>query len=127
MSSNQAYETRIENLVVSVHPTNQELGRAAAQNAGDVIQDAVRARGTANIIIATGNSQLTFLIALREWPGIDWSRVNVFHLDEYVGIDPQHLASFPRFLHRHFLDYVRPKAFYPLSGHAQNVAQICKD
>ena len=52
-----------------------------------IIQAALDARGEANIIVATGNSQLTFLQALRV-KALDWSKVNVFHMDEYLGLEP---------------------------------------
>jgi glucosamine-6-phosphate deaminase len=82
------------------------MGRAAAQDAREIINQAMAKNGQANVILATGNSQLTFLEALRDLPGIDWSRVNVFHMDEYLDLAPTHPASFPLFLQRHFLDFV---------------------
>ncbi len=103
------------------------MGQAAADEAVGIIRRAVIERGEANIIIATGNSQLTFLATLREKPEIPWAAVNVFHMDEYVGIDPAHPASFPLFLRRHLLDYVTPKAFYPVPGQASDVAAACRE
>ena len=93
-------EFRIEELAVSIHPSNAALGAAAAAEAAAIIRSAVAARGVANVVLATGNSQKTFLAALRERPDVAWDKVNVFHLDEYVGIDPKHPASFPNFLRR---------------------------
>lgn len=127
MSIKPIYETRVEDLRVSIYATNEEMGAAAAHAAAQVIRAAVRDRGVANIIIATGNSQLTFLAALREITGLDWSRVNIFHMDEYVGIDPNHPASFPQFLRHHFLNYTQPKAFYPVSGQASDLNQTCTE
>ncbi len=127
MSATPFYETQIEELCVSVYSTNQEMGSAAAQVAAATIRNAVREKGLAHIIIATGNSQLTFLTALREMPEIDWSRVNIFHMDEYVGIDPNHPASFPQFLHHHFLSYIKPKAFYPVPGQARDLDKACRE
>ena len=127
MSAKPFYETRVEGLPVSVYATNQEMGGAAAQEASAVIQSAVREKGTANIIIATGNSQLAFLAALRACDEIDWSLVNIFHMDEYVGIDPNHPASFPKFLRQHLLNYIQPKAFYPVSGQAQDLGHACQE
>jgi glucosamine-6-phosphate deaminase len=121
------HETKIEDLPVSIYRTNEELGAAAAQEASDVIRHAVEQNGHANIILATGNSQLTFLTALRQDKGIPWPKVNIFHMDEYVGLDSTHPASFPLFLKRHLLDYIKPKAFFPVPGHAENAEQACKD
>ena len=114
-------ETRIDELLITIYQTNEELGRAAAAEALDVIQRAIRERGIANVILATGNSQLSFLEALREDKSVAWQNVNVFHMDEYIGIDPNHLASFPLFLRKHFLAYVNVKAFFPVSGQSKNV------
>jgi len=127
MTIQPAFETKIEELLVSVYETNEEMGRAAAEEAAEVIRQAVAEKGTANVIFATGNSQLTFLAALRERPEIEWSKVNVFHMDEYVGIDPQHPASFPNFLQRHLLDYVKPRAFYPVRAPAENTEAACRE
>ncbi len=127
MSAEPFYETQIGELCVSVYSSNQNMGSAVALQAAAVIRDAVREKGLANIIIATGNSQLTFLTALREIRGIDWSCVNIFHMDEYVGIDPHHPASFPQFLREHFLNYIQPKAFYPVPGQAPDLDRACKD
>ena len=88
---------------MSVYPTNEALGRAAAEAASVVIQRAIRERGSANVILATGNSMLTFLAALRQDKEIAWRSVNIFHMDEYIGIDPNHPASFPNFLRQHIL------------------------
>ena len=103
------------------------MGEAAADDAQNIIVSAIKAKGHANVILATGNSQLTFLHALRALPGIDWKAVNVFHMDEYVGIDPTHPASFPLFLRTHILDAVKPGAFYPVPGQAADVEAACRD
>ncbi len=121
------HETRIEDLRVSIYRTNEKLGAAAAQEASDVIRRAVEQNGHANIILATGNSQLTFLAALRADRDIPWPQVNIFHMDEYVGIDPRHPASFPQFLRRHLLDYITPQAFYPVPGQAQDIEAACAE
>jgi glucosamine-6-phosphate deaminase len=118
---------QIDKLPVAVYASNQEMGQAAAWDARSIIDEAIQERGVANIILATGNSQLTFLHALRDIPGIDWSRINVFHMDEYVGIDPNHPASFPRFLREHILDAVQPRAFYPVPGQQVDVEKACRD
>ncbi len=120
------YETLIEQLPVSVYGSNEEMGRAAAAEAADVIKRAIDERGEANVILATGNSQLTFLQALRENHDVEWSQVRVFHMDEYVGLDPEHPASFPLFLHRHFLDYVTVAAFYPVEAPTEATEKACQ-
>ena len=116
-----------EELPVRVYASNREMGTAAALDAADILIDALEAKGEANMILATGNSQLTFLYALGNLPGIDWSRVRIFHMDEYIGIDEEHPASFHRYLCEHIVDYVRPAAFYPISGDAEKVEETCRE
>ena len=87
------------------------MSRAAARHAARVLRDAIAARGSARLIAATGASQLDFLAALTERGagaadggqriadgGIDWTRVEMFHLDEYVGLPIEHPASFRKYL-----------------------------
>jgi glucosamine-6-phosphate deaminase len=127
MKDKPFFETRIEELPVSVYPTNEALGRAAAEVASVVIQRAIRERGSANVILATGNSMLTFLAALRQDKEIAWRSVNIFHMDEYIGIDPNHPASFPNFLRQHILGYITPRAFYPVEGQRKDSETACSD
>jgi glucosamine-6-phosphate deaminase len=116
-----------EQLPVAIFRSNEEMGQAAALDAREIINGAIEDKGEANIILATGNSQLTFLQTLRRLEGIDWSKVNVFHMDEYVGIDPNHRASFPLFLRQHFISFVNPKSFHPLPGQPEDVDKACRD
>ena len=74
------------------------MSRAAATRAADVLRTAIDAHGAARIIAATGASQLAFLAALTAADGIDWERVEMFHLDEYIGLPIEHPASFRKYL-----------------------------
>ena len=65
---------------INIYPSEQEAGRRAAQKGADAIDAAIKARGEASVILATGASQFEVLDALVEMPGIDWSCVTVFHL-----------------------------------------------
>jgi glucosamine-6-phosphate deaminase len=114
-------------LPVAVYESNEAMGRAAALAARVIIQEALAARGHANIILATGNSQLSFLHTLRELDGIDWSKITVFHMDEYVGIEPTHPASFPRFLRQHILDQVKPGQFCPVPSQPNDAEDACRN
>lgn len=120
-------ETKVQDLRVSVYRTNEELGQAAAEEAAGIIQGAIEERGEAHVILATGNSQLTFLAALRARQDIEWSKVHIFHMDEYVGIDAEHRASFPAFLRRHLVDHINPRAFYPLQTQVGELDTICQE
>ena len=74
------------------------MSRAAARQAAQALRDAIAARGAARIVAATGASQFDFLDALTAAPAIDWTRVDMFHLDEYVGLAIDHPASFRKYL-----------------------------
>jgi glucosamine-6-phosphate deaminase len=74
------------------------MSRAAARRAAHSLRAAIDERGGARIIAATGASQFEFLDALTQAPGIDWQQVEMFHLDEYVGLPATHPASFRRYL-----------------------------
>lgn len=118
---------QIDKLPVEVYDSRAAMGAAAAAVAQRILQEAIAARGWANLILATGNSQLTFLHALRDFPGIEWSRVRVFHMDEYLGIDPAHPASFPLFLREHILDQVKPGVFYPVPSNPDDMEKACAE
>lgn len=75
-----------------------ELNRTAAAHAAETLRRALSSRGHARLIAATGSSQLGFLDELVAAGGIDWPRVELFHLDEYVGLPPAHPGSFSRFI-----------------------------
>ena len=74
------------------------MSHAAANHAADALKNCIRVKGKARIIAATGASQIDFLEALTTAQDIDWSRVEMFHLDEYVGLPIDHPASFRRYL-----------------------------
>jgi glucosamine-6-phosphate deaminase len=85
-------------VILKVFSDKIQLGRTAAAQAAASIQRAIAARGQARVIAATGASQFEFLQALTQTSGIDWSRVEMFHLDEYVGLPITHPASFRKYL-----------------------------
>lgn len=85
-------------VILKVFDDKTSLSQAAAKQAAAAIRQAIHARGRARIIAATGNSQLEFLEVLTKTPGIDWSRVELFHLDEYIGLPMTHPASFRKIL-----------------------------
>ncbi len=126
MNPEPILETVVDLLPVSVYRTDEEMGTAAADAAAATITEAVGERGEAGVVFATGNSQLTFMAALRQITGIPWSRVRVFHMDEYVNLAPGHPASFPAFLKRHLLRHIRPAAFHPLSAPAGDLEAACE-
>ena len=88
-------------LRVAVYEDRATLGRAAAAAVAGAIADRQASGAHARVVFAAAPSQDEFLAALIAHPGIDWSRVVGFHMDEYLGLDPDHPASFRRYLHEH--------------------------
>jgi glucosamine-6-phosphate deaminase len=74
------------------------LGEAAAKHAAESLQRVLGVSDTARIVAATGAAQFEFLKVLTSTPGIDWQRVEMFHLDEYIGLPAGHPASFCKYL-----------------------------
>jgi glucosamine-6-phosphate deaminase len=102
-----------------------ELGKAAASEAKVAIEDAISQRKRARIIVGTGNSQVDVINALVEGESVNWKAVEVFHLDEYVGMSDEHSASFRRWLRTHFVEKVHPGTIHYLRGDALNVEEEC--
>ena len=88
---------------VQILKDKNELGRVAAKLGAVKIRAAIAAQGECRIILATGASQFEMLSALLEEKGIDWSKVTMFHLDEYVGLPYTHPASFRKYLMERFV------------------------
>jgi len=85
-------------MVIKICEDKLSLGRAAAEQAAISLRDTIQNNGWARIIAATGASQFEFLEALTALHGIDWRRVEMFHLDEYIGLPISHPASFRKYL-----------------------------
>ena len=100
---------------VTILDTKAALGKAAADQGVEILGKILEQRGSAYIILATGASQFEMLgeLVLAE---LDWSKVTVFHLDEYIGIPESHPASFRKYLRERFVDLVSPAAFYAING-----------
>jgi len=106
----------VDALAVRVFDDVQSLALAAASDAADSIRSAIRERGDANVMLATGNSQLVFLAALVEQADVDWSRVTAFHMDEYVDLPPSDPASFQRYMREKVAATIPVKGFHYLAG-----------
>lgn len=102
---------------VSIYPSLEELGLAAATRAADIITAAIRRSGRGRVIVATGNSQLPLITALVKQP-IDWAAVEVFHMDEYVGLPVSHPATFRHWIKTRVEDAVHPLKTNYLMGDA---------
>ena len=101
---------------VTVLRSKIAAGEAAAKHAAQALQRVLATSNTARIIAATGASQLDFLESLTSRSGIDWERVEMFHLDEYVGIPVTHAASFRKYLMERFIQKTGIKRYHLLDG-----------
>lgn len=107
--------------------TVEAMGESAAADAARAIRKATREMGTANIILATGASQFKTLESLIAQPDIDWSKVVMFHLDEYAGISDTHAASFRRYLTDRFLKNIPAlNAVHFVEGDRVDLDDECK-
>ena len=105
-------------LTVQVYPSQPELARDVAQIAQAHLQQVLAAKTHAAVILATGNSQIRFLEQLIALGEVDWSRLTLFHMDEYLGIDGNHSASFRRYMRERVEQRVKPRAFHYIEGDA---------
>jgi glucosamine-6-phosphate deaminase len=101
------------------------LGVEAAAHAATSLQEILKKQGSARIIAATGASQFDFLEALTATPNIDWSNVEMFHLDEYVGLPDSHKASFRKYLRERLIQKTGMKKYHLLDGDG-DVAKVIK-
>jgi glucosamine-6-phosphate deaminase len=107
---------QIDALTVRLYDRADELTADAARRTQRYLQNLLMQQDTATVILATGNSQIEFLSNLVSLGGIDWSRLVFFHLDEYLGIDANHPASFRRYLRERVENKVNPAAFHYING-----------
>lgn len=117
----------VDRLAVEIHASRAELGRAAACAAAESLRAAIADRGEARVIFGCAPSQDEFIAALSgPASGIDWSRVTVFHMDEYVGLPASHSQSFRRWLEEHLLSRVRVGRFHPIAAEQPDSDAVCR-
>jgi ABC-2 type transport system ATP-binding protein len=109
-----------ERAQVDVYPTLDALAEAAAAAAAGAIREAVALRGQARLVVATGNSQKRFIKALASRADLPWQQVEVFHMDEYVGLAEDHPASFRRWIRTVLVEKARPRSADYINGEADS-------
>ena len=109
-------------MLIKVFKDKTTLGRAAADQAAAAIRRAVSERGQARIIAATAASQLEFLDALTQAPDLEWSKVEAFHLDEYIGLPITHPGSFRKMLLEQLVNKTGIRRYHLLAGDAADPA-----
>ena len=111
----------MQKLEIRIFDNKQALGAAAAEDAARLLNAAIRERGRARVIFSAANSQLEMIEALTSHAGIDWSSVEVFHVDEYVGVADTHPTSFRRWVREHVAERVKPWKVHYLAGDAADL------
>lgn len=99
-----------------IYSSKEEMGKAGAKYAANILKSAIAEKGFANFILATGASQFEFLDALIQEPDIDWDKTVMFHLDEYIGMSISHPASFRKYLTERFINHVNPGEVHLIKG-----------
>ena len=118
---------QIDRLKVEIHPDRESAGRAAAQTAAEYLRQLASERNSIGVVFATGASQLEMLRALVSAGGIPWDKVVGFHLDEYVGIDEKHPASFRRYLRENLVSRVSMREFFEINGSSPDPDSVSRD
>lgn len=115
-----------DNLQVYEFATHREMGEAAAIDIANAIRSSLAEKEEVNIVFAAAPSQNEVLAALCQQPGIEWERVNAFHMDEYVHLAPDSPAGFGNFLKEHIFGKLPFHAVYYINGNAKDLKTECK-
>ena len=111
---------------IEVSTTKGECSVAAADRGAEILKQAIAAKGRASFIVATGASQFDFLKAMTDKEGINWRLTTMYHLDEYIGMNADHPASFRRYLKERLVDAIRPGTVHFIQGEADDPAAECR-
>ena len=114
-------------MLLKVFKDKVALGHAAAEQAATAIRRAIAEHGRARIVAATAASQLEFLGALTQAQDVDWSRVEAFHLDEYIGLPATHPGSFRRMLMEQLVNKTGIVRFHLLTGDAADPSAVARE
>jgi glucosamine-6-phosphate deaminase len=114
-------------MLIKVFKDRITLGRTAAEQAAAAIRRAISEHGAARIIAATAASQLEFLDALTKAPGIDWTKVEAFHLDEYIGLPITHPGSFRKMLMEQLVSKTGIRRYHLLAGDAADPGAVARE
>lgn len=116
----------VDALSVRLYNSSAEIAQDAAEIAQTYLQNCLAQQANATVILATGNSQIQFLETLISLGGVDWSRIIFFHLDEYLGIDSNHSASFRRYLRQRVEAQVSACTFHYIEGDTMQPLNECE-
>jgi len=113
-------------MYVRIFDTKQEMGKAAAEKAANILADEIQKKGKAVFVAASAASQFEFLESLVSMSGADWSTTVMFHLDEYIGIPETHPASFRKYLKERLVNKVQPGTVYFIEGDTKDPKVECQ-
>lgn len=125
LSDPRPEQLQVDALAIRLFDDRRQLGREAAAAVAALIRDLQTRKEEINIIFAAAPSQNELLAALRDDPGIQWSRINAFHMDEYVGLPADAPQNFGYFLKTRLFDIAKPKAVFYLDGNATDPEEEC--
>jgi glucosamine-6-phosphate deaminase len=117
---------KVGTMNVEVYPSRDSMGAAAARATAEAMKQLALSQDVMGVIFATGASQLATLDALTKIDGLPWSKVSGFHLDEYVALPIEHLASFRGYLRRNLTDKVPIGTFNEVDGTAADLDEVCR-
>ncbi|MGF1539886.1 MAG: glucosamine-6-phosphate deaminase [Pleurocapsa sp.] len=117
---------QVDDLTVRVASSLTELTQDVTTLTAEYLQSLLATQETVSIILATGNSQLQFLKAIARYDIIDWSRIILFHLDEYLGIAAKHRGSFRYYLRTKVEEPLKPLVFHYIQGDALQPLAECR-
>ncbi len=109
-------------MIINISKNASELGEAAARFAGAKLREAVAINGQARLVLSTGQSQFETLETLLK-EDVDWKKIEIFHLDEYIGLPIDHKASFRKYLKERFVDHIKCRRFHSVDTEG-NIAEV---
>ena len=98
-------------MVIDISTDAAELGKKAAAFSGMILRETIKQNGEARLLLSTGSSQFETLSALLN-EKVEWRKIEIFHLDEYIGLPSTHKASFRKYLNDRFISKINAKKFY---------------
>jgi glucosamine-6-phosphate deaminase len=119
-------EFKVDRLNVKILPDRAALGKAAGLEAAARIRAMQEEKGALNLLFASAPSQDETLEALRLEPGIDWARINAFHMDEYLGLPADAPQAFGQYLRTRFFSKLKFKEIFYIDGNAPDAAAECE-
>lgn len=116
---------QVEQLKVEVYATRADLGVASAYDVAARLRPLIAEQGRVRVVFAAAPSQNEFLAALGAMPGLDWGRMEAFHMDEYIGLPPNAPQSFARFLRERLFERIKPGRVEYIDGTAVDAEAEC--